>query len=333
MALQKALTIPEYYNTELTKSRAITLASGKAPGVRIRSNLLAQTTRDKSAPDQWFDENSTTIDALGSIEKKLSEQVALRSQELRDAETRNAFVTAGLILGLLLLVLLLTVAIARSMVTPLRRLRTEALEIAGLPAAGRRAQAARSPATPPPEVQPIAIDSNDEIGEVAQGLRRGPPRGGTAGGRGGRAAWQHQRDVRQPLAPQPDAGRAADLADRRPGAGRAGRRPAGRPVQARPPGHPHAPQQREPAGPRRPGAHPQAEPAGQARRRGPRLAVGGRGLRARPGQGAPRPSPCVGSAANDLVHLLAELVENAISFSPEEHPGRWSPAAASTAAA
>ncbi|MEV4223592.1 nitrate- and nitrite sensing domain-containing protein [Nonomuraea sp. NPDC049725] len=168
MELQKALTIPEYVNTELTKSRAITLASGKQPGVRLRQNLLAATVPDKSAPDQWFDDNTTIINALSSIEDKLSERVALRGQELRDAEIRSAIIAGALILGLLLLVLLLTVAIARSMVSPLRRLRTEALEIAGfrLPDVVRALRVSGDSA--PPDVRPIEVEGDDEIGEVAK---------------------------------------------------------------------------------------------------------------------------------------------------------------------
>ncbi|MEV0594127.1 sensor histidine kinase [Nonomuraea cavernae] len=167
MALQKALTRQEYYNTELTKSRAITLASGKAPGVRIRQNLLAATGPDKPAPDQWFDDNATTIAALRSVEEPLSTQVTLRSQDLRDAEIRNAIIAGALILALLLLVLLLTVAIARSMVTPLRRLRTEALEIAGfrLPDVVRKLRVSGDAAT---DIRPIDVEGNDEIGEVAK---------------------------------------------------------------------------------------------------------------------------------------------------------------------
>ncbi|MEV0348085.1 nitrate- and nitrite sensing domain-containing protein [Nonomuraea sp. NPDC050680] len=167
LALSKALTAPEYYNSELTKARAITLAAGKAPGVRIRDDLLAQTDRKKPAPDQWFDDNATAIDILHSIEGDLSQKVALRSQELRDSETRNAIIAAVLIVALLLLVLLFTIAIARSMVTPLRRLRTEALEIAGfrLPDVVRKL---RVTGDAPADVRPIEIEGDDEIGDVAR---------------------------------------------------------------------------------------------------------------------------------------------------------------------
>ncbi|MFI6709799.1 nitrate- and nitrite sensing domain-containing protein [Nonomuraea sp. NPDC050478] len=168
MELQRALTIPEYYNSELTKSRAVTLASGRAPGVRIRDNLLASTNPDTAPPDQWFEDNAKVIAALVSVESSLGEQVALRSQELRDSEVRNAIIVGTLIVGLLLIVLLLTVAIARSMVTPLRRLRTEALEIAGFRLPDVVRQLRVSGETAAPEVRPIDVAGNDEIGEVAR---------------------------------------------------------------------------------------------------------------------------------------------------------------------
>ncbi|MFG3441722.1 nitrate- and nitrite sensing domain-containing protein [Nonomuraea sp. NPDC047897] len=167
LKLQKELTIPQYYNTQLTKARAITLASGKAPGVRLRQDLLATTDAKVTPADQWFADNATTISALHKVEREISGALALRGGELRDTEIRAAVIAGALILALLLLVLLLTVAIARSMVTPLRRLRTEALEVAGfrLPDVVRQLRLSGDSV---PEVRPIDVDGNDEIGEVAR---------------------------------------------------------------------------------------------------------------------------------------------------------------------
>ncbi|PZG19157.1 sensor histidine kinase [Nonomuraea aridisoli] len=155
---------PEYVNIQLTKSRAITLASGRSPGARITDNLISA----RAERQQWFNDNSTVIEILGGLEKDLADKVNLRSQELRDSETRSAIIAGVLILVLLIAVLLLAVAIARSMVTPLRRLRTEALEIAGfrLPDVVRRLRVSGDAGTG--EVQPIAVEGNDEIGEVAR---------------------------------------------------------------------------------------------------------------------------------------------------------------------
>ncbi|WP_214324719.1 HAMP domain-containing protein [Nonomuraea sediminis] len=104
---------------------------------------------------------------MASVEKTLKVRVALRGQELRNTETRNAIIGGIAILALLLLVLLLTVAIARSMVTPLRRLRTEALEVAGfrLPDVVRKLRVSGDAA---PDIHPIDVEGNDEIGEVAK---------------------------------------------------------------------------------------------------------------------------------------------------------------------
>ncbi|MGN9782255.1 sensor histidine kinase [Nonomuraea sp. ZG12] len=315
MDLQKALTIPEYYNTELTKSRAITLASGKAPGVRIRSNLLAQTTREKSAPDQWFDENATTIDALGGIETKLSERVALRSQELRDAEIRNAIIAAALIVGLLLLVLLLTIAIARSMVTPLRRLRTEALEIAGfrLPDVVRKLRVSGDAA---PEVRPIAIDGDDEIGEVAKAfdqVHRQAVRlaGEEAELRGNISAMfvnlsrRTQTLVERQISlidglekGEQDGGRLSDLFKLDHLATRMRRNSENLLVLA---GHEPTRRRSQPAKLVDVVRAALSEVEGYER---VQVKVH-------------RATSVLGSAANDLVHLVAELVENAIQFSPK----------------
>ena len=69
----------------------------------------------------------------------------------------------------LLLALLLTTLVGRSMVRPLRRLRSGALEVAGvrLPETVRRMSDSDG-AGMPLEVEPIDVDSTDEIGEVAR---------------------------------------------------------------------------------------------------------------------------------------------------------------------
>jgi hypothetical protein len=73
------------------------------------------------------------------------------------------------VLIVLLLALILTTVIGRSMVRPLRRLRSGALEVAGvrLPETVRRMSDSDG-AGVPLEVEPIDVDSSDEIGEVAR---------------------------------------------------------------------------------------------------------------------------------------------------------------------
>ncbi|MDR8410686.1 nitrate- and nitrite sensing domain-containing protein [Nonomuraea sp. 3-1Str] len=313
--LQKALTRPEYYNTELIKSRAITLASGKEPGVRIRQNLLASTDPGKiSAADQWFSDNATTISALHSVEEDINKKLALRGTELRDAEVRNAVIAGVLILALLLLVALLTVAIARSMVTPLRRLRTEALEIAGfrLPDVVRKL---RLNGDVVPEVRPIDVEGSDEIGEVAKAfdqVHRQAVRlaGEEAELRGNISSMfvnlsrRTQTLVERQISlidglekGEQDGGRLADLFKLDHLATRMRRNSENLLVLA---GHEPSRRRSQPAKLVDVVRAALSEVEGYER------------VQVKVHRG----TSVVGSAANDLVHLVAELVENALQFSP-----------------
>ncbi len=71
---------------------------------------------------------------------------------------------------MLALALLFTTVVGRSMIRPLQRLRTGALEVAGigLPEAVRRLSESEDVSTDGIEVEPIDVDSTDEIGEVAR---------------------------------------------------------------------------------------------------------------------------------------------------------------------
>ncbi|MBB4705560.1 sensor histidine kinase [Sphaerisporangium siamense] len=158
--LAQTLRGTQVVRAELTKSWAIALAS---------RNLAIQDARGRGlSVRQWFDDITKTIDLLRQVEGRVSESLAARASVLESGERRNAIIAAVLILALVVLVLTTTVLIARSLVRPLRRLRSEALEIAGfrLPAVVRRMRESGD-ATDAPDVQPILIGSHDEIGEVA----------------------------------------------------------------------------------------------------------------------------------------------------------------------
>ncbi|MCW2881133.1 MAG: ATP-binding region ATPase domain protein [Sphaerisporangium sp.] len=145
---------------ELTKSWAIALAS--------RNESLGNGNGVAAAVKQWFDDSTKTIGLLQQVEARVATSVATRDAALESSERRNAIIAGILILALILLVLATTVLIARSLVRPLRRLRSEALEIAGfrLPAVVRRMRESGD-AGGASEIQPILVGTNDEIGEVA----------------------------------------------------------------------------------------------------------------------------------------------------------------------
>ena len=148
-------------NSELTKSWALTLGLQNQSLSRYRS-------RDRTA-QTWFQDSTKAIEQMAAVEGRVSDLVQSRARDLQSVEQRNALIAGGLILALLVLVLVTTVLIARSMVLPLRRLRAEALDIAGrrLPGIVRQMRESEDPEREA-HVQPIPVDSSDEIGEVAQ---------------------------------------------------------------------------------------------------------------------------------------------------------------------
>ena len=91
------------------------------------------------------------------------------------------------------------------------------------------------------------------------------------------------------------------------------------PLQARPPRHPDAPLQREPAGARRRGARHRAPlRPGAAAGRPARRRQRDRAVRAGRIGTLPPHAQVSGFAADDLSHLVAELLENAATFSPPD---------------
>ena len=132
---------------------------------------MGQSLRgDATRPDGFYGAMTNEINTqLGSVERKLVNDIINRTTQLRNEAVISALVVAVVVLLLLGLALLFTVVVARSMVRPLRRLRAGALEVAGvrLPETVRRMSESEGAAAPL-EVEPIDVDSSDEIGEVAR---------------------------------------------------------------------------------------------------------------------------------------------------------------------
>jgi signal transduction histidine kinase len=119
--------------------------------------------------DDWYGAMSNQIDSqMTSVEQALNNQISTRAAALHKSALTAAIVVGAAVLLVLALSLFLTVIIGRSMVRPLRRLRAGALEVAGvrLPEMVRRMSEADGGGSF--EVAPIDVDSSDEIGEVAR---------------------------------------------------------------------------------------------------------------------------------------------------------------------
>ncbi|TDB99861.1 sensor histidine kinase, partial [Nonomuraea longispora] len=118
--------------------------------------------------DHWFEASSGSVNGIWTMQRRIGEEINVQSRTLKDAARQEALLAAAYSLLLLLAVLIITAIMARSLVSPLRRLRTEALHIAGarLPETVRllRERGDQAGLVPPP----IGVDSRDEIGEVAR---------------------------------------------------------------------------------------------------------------------------------------------------------------------
>ncbi|WP_326636744.1 nitrate- and nitrite sensing domain-containing protein [Streptosporangium sp. NBC_01755] len=119
--------------------------------------------------DTWYTASSAIVDNMRTVERGLSAAVVARSQEMEAAEQRSAAISGASILVLLVLILLITAWVAGTLVRPLRKLRSEALEVADsrLPETVRALRESGDHA-PNIEVPSIGVASRDEIGEVAR---------------------------------------------------------------------------------------------------------------------------------------------------------------------
>jgi signal transduction histidine kinase len=156
----------QLFNNSVARSLDPLAASEEQQALAFNTSLK----RDPTTPDDFYGAMTNEINLqMGSVERDFVNDIIARAAQLRNQAILSAILTAVAVLILLGLALLLTVLVARSLVRPLRRLRSGALEIAGvrLPETVRRMSESEGAAAPP-EVEPIDVDSSDEIGEVAR---------------------------------------------------------------------------------------------------------------------------------------------------------------------
>ena len=123
----------------------------------------------KAAPAQWYSAMSGTVDAMQRVQRLMAAAIVARAQLLQRRAELSALAYAVLTTLALLLVLFAATAVARSLVRPLRRLKEGALNVATvqLPERVRQLGEATDSATSL-EVEPIDVVSADEIGQVAR---------------------------------------------------------------------------------------------------------------------------------------------------------------------
>ena len=159
--------------TTIVAGPGVDLAEGIEDFILPDGNPLDITQVDgislNKAPARWYSAMSDKIDKMQTVELQVARNIVARSQVLRRGAEESALFNGILTAVILFLVLIATLAVARSLVRPLRRLREGALDIATvqLPERVRQLGEDMDPAVSL-DVAPIDVLSADEIGQVAR---------------------------------------------------------------------------------------------------------------------------------------------------------------------
>ncbi|MFF3560169.1 nitrate- and nitrite sensing domain-containing protein [Streptomyces sp. NPDC002574] len=120
-------------------------------------------------PQSWFGATTLGFEAYQNVEKHLSDQAFQDSSDIADSARIEAIVNSAIVLVALIIAFIVAAMMARSMSNSMRRLRTSAFEVAEQRLPALVDQLSRTdPGKIDTRVEPIPIKSNDEIGEVAR---------------------------------------------------------------------------------------------------------------------------------------------------------------------
>jgi signal transduction histidine kinase len=158
------------WNDSVSKSSGYSQTSSEEDQALALAGNGGSLANDPTTPDDWYASMTTTIHSqMGAVEQSLAGSVISRAASLRTRAITIAAIVGAAVLIVLALAMLFTVIVGRSMVRPLRRLRSDALTIAGvrLPDMVRRLSESDGDEGEF-EVTPIGVDSTDEIGQVAR---------------------------------------------------------------------------------------------------------------------------------------------------------------------
>ena len=148
------------------------LSQDQAQALEQQAILLAPASSSSQTDPTIADASSAMMfpaSSLHGVEQHIVSSIISRATALRNSAILSAVVVGIVVILVLALAMLFTTIVGRSMVRPLRRLRAGALEVAGirLPETVRR-MSENDGDEAPLDVEPIDVDSADEIGEVAR---------------------------------------------------------------------------------------------------------------------------------------------------------------------
>jgi HAMP domain-containing protein len=121
-------------------------------------------------PQFWFDAMSVKLDRMRTVEERLSADVIATSSAVKQGADRRAWLYSLLLAAALVLAVALALVTARSLIRPMRRLETAAEETATkrLPGVVQRLQDGEQVDLAAESAPPIEVRSKDEIGHLAE---------------------------------------------------------------------------------------------------------------------------------------------------------------------
>lgn len=142
----------------------------------IDGNTTGDMRNAPFGPDQWEAAMTANAKLIRNVETKLDSEVVDGANTLRSDVQRQVFLETGLLLSMLLLAILFAYLVARSMARSLRELRQGALSVAqyGLPQAVARLRDPQvvgqlSPVQLANQIaEPLPVRSRDEFGQVTE---------------------------------------------------------------------------------------------------------------------------------------------------------------------
>ncbi|MFF2662979.1 nitrate- and nitrite sensing domain-containing protein [Kitasatospora sp. NPDC058032] len=144
-------------------------ANGQSQGKEIADRAYKDAKDSGLTPENWNQAANTHIASLRATEVALLDDVLVDASELRDNARFDAILNSLIVLTALILAGVLTGYVARSMILGMRTLRNAALDIADhrLPELVERLSKT-DPDRVDTNVTPIPLHGKDEIGEVAR---------------------------------------------------------------------------------------------------------------------------------------------------------------------
>jgi signal transduction histidine kinase len=151
----------------IQENNATITASDKYVGRALASQGGLADLPKRSYQD-WVDDSSTKIDQMSKIEHTLLEDMEQKARELRSASEQEAIISGALILLVLGVSLVGAFVVARSMIRSLRRLQETATKVAQdrLPELVKQLSES-DPQDVDTSVESVGVHSKDEIGQVA----------------------------------------------------------------------------------------------------------------------------------------------------------------------